>query len=934
MGVQNLPVKAGDRVFLIDGSGFIFRAYHALPPLTRAGDGLPIGAVSGFCNMLFKLTEELKAGDRPTHIAVIFDAAAKTFRNEIYSDYKANRPPPPEDLIPQFPLCRDASKAFGLDAIEMLGFEADDLIATYTKQALALGAEVRIYSSDKDLMQLLQDGVTMVDPLKNKFMGIPEAHDKFGVDPKRIPYVQALSGDSIDNIPGVPGIGVKTAALLIQEFGDLENLLNNADKIPQKKRRENLIEFSDKARLSYELVLLKDDIKTETPLEALGFKEPDLAEVTEFLNKMELKTLTKRVTAKLKGEGAFIQPLQNDLFASLTSGAEAKPIKPETNFELITTQAQLDQLLAMIETNRHFVFDLETTGLHIMTSDIVGIAISCGSDHGVYIPLCHDEGEQLDLNKVLSQLKPYFENQQFLKIAHNIKYDAAILKRYDIDVNCYDDTMVMSFCLYGGKHRHNMDALSERYLNHTPISFEEIAGKGKNQKTFNQISLDTALNYAAEDANVTYRLWELFKHDLIAQKQHHIYQSIERKMPAIVCTMERNGFLVDTEILKSLSSDFEAESDILKAQIYKIAGTEFNIASPKQIGEVLFTNLSISASTGKQKKTATGQAATGADILEELAAEGHEIADLILKWRALQKLKSTYCDALQQHALNETNRVHSSFHLTGAATGRFSSSDPNLQNIPIKTPEGRKIREAFISSPDYSIVAADYSQIELRILAHIADIPVLKDSFKQGEDIHARTASEVFCVPLDQVTSEIRRNAKAVNFGIIYGISAFGLARQLKVSQADAKSYIDAYFERLPQVKDYMQQTKEFARVHEYVMTPFGRKIWVKDINSKNYSLRSFSERAAINAPIQGAAADTIKLAMIDADQLLKDKFPAVKMLSQVHDELIFEVPDKLVNDFSEQLKALMVQAPLKHHALSVPLVVDIGVGKNWGEVH
>ncbi len=937
------PVTAGDRLFLIDGSGFIFRAYHALPPLTRASDGLPLGAVSGFCNMLFKLTEEMKGADKPTHIAVIFDASSKTFRNDIYPEYKANRPPPPEDLIPQFPLCRDATRAFGIDAVEMLGFEADDLIATYAKQAAAKGAEVRIYSSDKDLMQLIGDTIKLVDPLKNKFMGVSEAFEKFGVDPIRIPFVQALAGDSIDNVPGVAGIGLKTAALLIQEFGDLENLLNNAHKIPQQKRRENLIADTEKARLSYKLVILKDDVETEKSIDDFGFREPNLAEVTEFLTKMELKTLSKRVHARLTpAEHMIVDALpvnppknfQNDLFGDLTT-----PQTPHnhtvknTHYELITTEEQFTKLLNLIEKTGHFVFDTETTGLNIMTAELVGIAISCGINHGVYIPLTHDVGEQLNRDTVLNALKPYFASSQFLKIAHNIKYDAGILKTYGVDINCFDDTMLMSFALYGGKHRHNMDYLSETYLNHQTITFEDIAGKGKNQKTFNQIPLDIALNYAAEDAEVTYRLWDLFKTELIKQKQHAFYQSIERKMPLIVSDMERTGFLIDKDILQKLSTEFEIESDILKTKIFAIAGTEFNIASPKQIGEILFDTLKIET-TGKQKTTATGQAATGADILDDLAAEGHEIAELILKWRGLQKLKSTYCDSLQTHIDAKTGRVHSSFHLTGAATGRFSSSDPNLQNIPIKTAEGRKIREAFKSDAGFSIVAADYSQIELRILAHIADIPLLKQAFIQGEDIHARTASEVFNIPLEQVTSDIRRKAKAVNFGIIYGMSNFGLAQQLKIPQSEAKSYIDSYFARLPEVKTYMQITKEFAHKNHYVMTPFGRKIWFKDIESKNYSLRAFSERAAINAPIQGAAADSIKYAMIDADIMLKTEFNDCKLLSQVHDELIFEVPDEKINDFTKRLKQIMQNAPLKYCALSVPLVVEIGVGKNWDEAH
>ncbi|MEM6603410.1 MAG: DNA polymerase I [Pseudomonadota bacterium] len=936
--VQDNPIKAGDRLFLIDGSGFIFRAYHALPALSRQSDGLPVGAVSGFCNMLFKLREELKSETQPTHIAVIFDAGSVTFRNEIYTEYKAHRPPPPEDLIPQFSLCREATQAFGLKSIEMAGYEADDLIATYAKYASQMGAEVRIYSSDKDLMQLVDQNIYMIDPMKNKVIQREQVFEKFGVYPESVIDVQALTGDSTDNIPGVPGIGVKTAAQLIHEYGDLENLLKNAEQIKQKKRRENILEYAELAKVSRELVTLKQDVPVEVSLVEMELRDISPDDVLPFLEKMEFNTLTKRVRAKLGQSGHNIEasahiaaPLQQDLFggASVNPVLEAK----DNIYQSITDIEALEAYIKEIEKTGYVAFDTETTGLEIASAELVGIALSHKAGEAVYIPLQHKtEDKQIPLEDALQLLRPVLSAPHILKIGQNLKYDLSIMARYDVDITPIDDTMLLSFAMRGGKHRHNMDELSQIYLDHTPISYESVCGKGKQKITFDYVLLDQATSYAAEDADITLRLWHIFSHDVIAQKRKNFYEMIERKMPHIVASMERNGIAVDSRSLEEISERFGLESEDIAQKIYDISGKEFNIASPKQLGEVLYDHMGLEV-PGKKKTTATGQAATGVDVLEGLAAEGHEIADYILKWRGLQKLKSTYADSLVDHINPKTGRVHTSFNLTGAATGRFSSSDPNLQNIPIKTEEGRLIRQAFIPKEGYKILSADYSQIELRLLAHIADVPMLKEAFAKGEDIHARTASEVFGVPIDAIDSSLRRKAKAVNFGIIYGISAFGLARQLKIPQSEAKHYIDTYFERLPQIKHYMDVTKERAKQQGYVETLYGRPIYIKDIQTRNYMQRSFAERAAINAPIQGTAADVIKLAMIDVYKYLM-RHSNIKMLLQIHDELLFEVPEGEIALFSEKVKTIMEAAPLKRHNLTVKPIVEVGCGKNWDEAH
>lgn len=932
-----MSLDKGDRVCLIDGSAYIFRAYHALPPLSRS-DGTPIGAVSGFCNMLFKLTEELKGDARPTHIAVIFDAGSKTFRNEIYSDYKAHRPPPPEDLIPQFALCRKATEAFGIKSIEMVNYEADDLIATYAKLATEKGIKVDIYSSDKDLMQLVNDDITLVDPMKNKRIGREQVFEKFGVYPDKVCDVQALAGDSSDNIPGVAGIGIKTAAELINSFGDLETLLKNAETIKQNKRRENLIAYSDMARISYKLVCLKGDVEVKTTLDECEINHPDIGVVGEFLRQMELNSLLKRITARMSPSDivtpppASVVPMgQGDLFGGILDTPKRECDK---NYKAITEISELKTYIDKIYSVGHVAFDTETTSLQSMTAKLVGVSLSVEEDEGVYIPLGHKSDEkQIPLAEALSLLRPMLADDSILKIGHNIKYDMNVIAKYDCKINAYDDTMVISFCLYGGKHRHNMDELSQIYLEHIPISYDSVTGTGRDRKCFSEVAISDATLYAAEDSDITLRLWKLLKPRLIKEKKLWLYETIERKMPALVATMEQNGILVDKDKLKELSKRFAEEAEILAQKIYTLAGMQFNIASPKQMGEVLFNHMKIEQS-GKKKKTATGQMSTGADILEELALEGHEIAELILAWRSVQKLKSTYSDAIPEHIVPETGRVHTAFHLTGAATGRFSSTDPNVQNIPIRTPEGRLIRQCFIAPEGKSIISADYSQIELRLLADIAGVKMLQQAFTEGQDIHTRTASEIFSVPIADVTSDIRRKAKAVNFGIIYGISAFGLARQLKTPQSEAKDYIDRYFAHFPEIKNYMEQTKILAKDKGYVETLFGRRIHIKEIDARNFALRANAERAAINAPIQGSAADIIKLAMIDSDKFIAHQFSDAKLLLQIHDELLFEVPTEKTEIFCQKIKKIMENAPLDYRNFTVKPVVETGFGKNWDEAH
>lgn len=954
-----------DHVFLVDGSSYIFRAYHALPPLTRPRDGMPVGAVAGFCNMLWKLlrnSKDIVAGVKPTHIAVIFDHSATTFRNEIYDQYKAHRPDTPEDLRPQFSLIREAVRAFSVACIEQQGFEADDLIATYTRLAQLAGARVTIIGSDKDLMQLVTPNVMMVDTMKNKHIGIDEVKDKFGVLPEKVVDVQALAGDSVDNIPGIPGIGVKTAAQLITEYGDLETLLSKAHEIKQKKRRENLIEYADQARLSRRLVELKQDVELITPPNAMSVRDFDGKAAIAFLKDMQFSTLTKRV-----GEASSIDPatvriaqethakmqdvaetFDNDEKGSLTPldlteyQQTAIPTIPFDRlvYETVTTLPRLEEWLREATATGHVAIDTETTSLDAMQADLVGVSLAIMPGKACYIPLDHktigdllgggEKPTQIPFNAALACLKPMFEDPSILKIGQNLKYDALLLSRYDIAIYPFDDTMLISYALDAGKGGHGMDVLAERWLHHETISFKQIAGTGKAQVTFDYVALDEATAYAAEDADVTLRLWMLLKPRLVAEGMMSVYEILERPMIDILVNMEQRGITIDRALLAKLSGEFAQKMAQLETDIHILAEGPFNLASPKQLGDILFTKMGLPGG----KKTKTGAWSTSAQVLDELAAEGHELPKNIVAWRQLAKLKSTYSDALPGFIHPDTKRVHTSYSLASTSTGRLSSSEPNLQNIPIRTEEGRKIRQAFIAKDGCQLLSADYSQIELRVLAHIADIPQLKQAFDDGLDIHAMTASEMFATPIEGMDPMVRRRAKAINFGIIYGISAFGLANQLGIGRSEAKEYIDTYFKRFPGIQDYMGETKAFAHQHGYVETLFGRRVHYPEINTKTPNHRAFHERAAINAPIQGSAADIIRRAMIRMDSALKHANLSAKMLLQVHDELIFEVIDSEIDVTIPVVTKVMMEAPIPSLTFSVPLKVDARAAKNWDDAH
>jgi DNA polymerase I len=953
-------IKAGDHLYLIDGSGYIFRAYHALPPLTRKSDGMPMGAVSGFCNMLNKLLQDTRAADQPSHFAVILDASSKTFRNEIYPEYKANRSETPEDLVPQFPLIREAVKAFNVPCIEMEGFEADDIIATYARQAEAIGAKVTIVSSDKDLMQLVGPGIEMYDTMKNRRIGEPEVFEKFGVGPERVIDVQALAGDSTDNVPGVPGIGVKTGALLINEYGDLDTLLENASEIKQIKRRENLIEFADLARISRTLVTLEVNVPVKKPLSELVVNDIDAEVLIGFLKSMELTTLTRRI-----GERFAIDP--DTIGATGASGEDNNPEIPSENlstgasptvvaeliradvssltskstaYETVTTVEKLQLWVDKAFDHGAVSVDTETTSLDAMQADLVGISLCVEMGKACYIPLGHRSGEgldfsgdtidQIDLSVALDLLRPLLKDRSVLKIGQNLKYDALILSRYDVELHPLDDTMLMSYALDAGRGNHGMDELSQHHLGHTPIPFKQIAGTGKSKITFDLVPIDKATEYAAEDADITLRLYEVLRPRLISEKKKTLYETLERPLVPVLMKMEREGIKVDRTVLARLSGDFAQTMAGLEAEIHQLAGEHFNIASPKQLGEVLFDKMSLEGG----KKTKTGAWATGADVLEGLAAQGHDLPIKVLNWRQLAKLKNTYTDALPKFINPQTGRVHTSYSLAATTTGRLSSNEPNLQNIPIRTAEGRKIRAAFIADSGNKLISADYSQIELRVLAHIADITSLKQAFADGLDIHAMTASEMFNVAIEGMDASIRRRAKAINFGIIYGISAFGLANQLGISRSEAKNYIDTYFERFPGIQDYMESTKEFCRANGYVETIFGRQVHYPDINSKNPAHRGFIERAAINAPIQGSAADIIRRAMIKMPEALAQARLKARMLLQVHDELIFEAPDSGAEEVIKVVSTTMENACAPALSLSVPLKVDARAADNWEEAH
>ena len=925
----------GHHIHLIDGSGFIFRAYHALPPLTRKSDGLPVGAVSGFCNMLFKMIEDQKGSDAPTHLVVVFDAKGKTFRSDIYPEYKMNRPPTPEDLIPQFPLTRDATRAFGLACIEEVGFEADDIMATLAVQAREAGARVTIVSSDKDLMQLVGDGVEMYDAMKNKRIGREQVEEKFGVGPERVIDVQSLAGDSVDNVPGAPGIGIKTAALLINEYGDLDSLLERAGEIKQPKRRESLIDNANQIRTSRELVTLKTDMQMDCTFEDFEVRAPNPDTVLGFLADMEFRTMSARIANKL-GVSAPVIDIPNG--ARVNAPKEQVPFD-SSKYECVRDASELNRWVHKIYECGYVAVDTETTGLNEMIVDLVGICLSVKAGEACYIPLSHKGGEddlfggsslvegQMNLDEALKILRPVLQDTSIIKIGQNMKYDAKIFARYEVAIAPVDDTMLLSYALNGGKHNHGMDYLSERYLEHKPISIKTVLGAGKSAITFDKVGIDDAVKYAAEDADITLRLWQLFKPQLHSVGVTKVYETLERPLIPVLAEMEMHGIRVDRDTLSRMSNNFAQSMSGLEAEIYELAGQSFNVGSPKQLGEILFDKLELPGG----KKGKTGAYGTGVDVLEDLAAEGYDLPTRVLDWRQMSKLKSTYTDALQTHINPNTGRVHTSYVISGASTGRLSSTDPNLQNIPIRSDAGRKIREAFIADEGNVLLSLDYSQIELRILAHIAKIDSLKQAFHEGQDIHALTASQMFNVPLENMDPMVRRQAKAINFGVIYGISGFGLARNLRIPRKEAQAFIDTYFERFPGIRNYMDETVTFAKENGFVQTLFGRKIHTSEINAKGPQA-GFAKRAAINAPIQGSAADVIRRAMIQMPKAIAH-LPA-KMLLQVHDELIFEVPESAVEETTNIVRRIMENASEPVVKLDVPLVVDAGTGKNWADAH
>ncbi len=918
----------GDLLYLIDGSGYIFRAFYALPPLTRKSDGMPVGAVSGFCNMLYKFLYETKKTEiKPTHIAVIFDSARKNFRNEIYPDYKANRSETPEELIPQFDFIRQAVQAFSLPSIEMENYEADDLIATYTKEAVSQGAKVKIISSDKDLMQLVNEKVGMFDSMKDREIGVNEVKEKFGVTPDKVIDVQSLAGDSSDNIPGVPGIGVKTAAELINEFGSLSNLLEKAETIKQTKRRQTILENKDKALLSKKLVSLKLDVPVKSKLNEFEVKKIDKKKLISFLRNMEFSKLLQRIqdTDQLDFE---IEPEKN---------LNIKKIKIDRKkYKTIFSKEDLKDLILQANEKKFIIVDVETNSLDIKNAELVGISFCISEGEAFYIPLGHLNKEDSEINKqlstelVLKEIKNLLENKNIRKVGHNIKFDYRILRKYDIELNSIEDTMLLSYVLDSGLHRHGMDLLSELHLDHKTISFKDVAGTGKSQITFDKVHIEKASEYAAEDADVTYRLYQLFNERAIKDKILDVYETLEKPMIKILADMEELGIKVDIKILKDLSKQFEKNIKDLEKKIYVLSGEEFNIASTKQLGDILYKKLKIIGT----KKTKKGNYATNVNILEDLAFQGHELPKLILDWRQISKLKNTYTDNLVDFINSKTKRIHTSFLLAATNTGRLASSDPNLQNIPIKTSEGKEIRSAFITDKDKILISSDYSQIEMRILADLADVKELKKAFINNEDIHNITASQIFSTSEKSISDEMRRKAKAINFGIIYGISIYGLAKQISVSKEDADIFLKSYFKKFPEIKDYMNETIKFCRLNGYVKTVFGRKCHFPSINDKNHTIKSFQERAAINAPIQGSAADLLRLAMIKIDEKIKSKIIHSKMLLQIHDELVFECEKSEVKNEKKMISEIMSTASIPYHKFSIPLIVGINEGINWSDIH
>jgi len=921
-------IQKTDHFYLIDGSGYIFRAYYALPPLTRKSDGLPTGAVSGFCSMLFKLLEDSKSNEnlqKPTHFAVIFDSARKTFRNEIYSDYKANRSEAPDDLAPQFEYIRKSVLAFNLPSVDLLNYEADDLIATYVDQILKSGAKVTIVSSDKDLMQLYKKGVRIFDPMKNKFINEDDVFKKFGVDASKVIDVQALAGDSSDNIPGVPGIGVKTAAELINKYGTLEKLLKSTHEIKQNKRRETLIENQDKALISKELVTLKHDAPVDKELTEFKLKEIDKDKLYEFLREMEFNRLLSSVISAYGEPNLISKSEKQDTTES------PKPLNNK-NYYLINKVDEIDEWINEAEEIGEVAVDTETDSLNPNQANLVGISLSSKIGKACYIPVGHKSKKSLNIKEVLKKIKPLLEDPSIKKIGQNIKFDFIIFYKNGITLKSMEDTMLMSYVLDAGKNRHNMDTLSEIHLNHTPIKFKDLVGTGKKEINFSEVEVDKAKDYAAEDADVTYRLYKKFYKSLKSEKLFNIYEIFEKPLIKILAFMEIEGIKIDNKFLNSLSSKFEKKIEKIQNEIFKISKKDFNIASPKQLGEVIYNDLKIAG----LKKTKKGSFATSASVLEDLAFKGHQFAKLVLDWRQLSKLKNTYSDSLPEHLNPNTKRVHTSFLLAATTTGRLASSDPNLQNIPIKTEDGRDIRKAFIAEKDNVLISADYNQIEMRILADLADVKELKKAFKNNEDIHSLTASQIFNVDIKKVDKDQRRKAKAINFGIIYGISQYGLAKQINVSNHEAEEFLNAYFAKFPEIKIYMDNTIKFCRKSGYVNNIFGRRSHFNSINDKNFNVRNFQERAAINAPIQGSASEIMRLAMIRIDKKLKDeKSIKSKMILQIHDELIFEVKKSEIKKMMKIIKDEMVSvADSDYHSFSIPLTVDINSGNNWGELH
>jgi len=959
--------KNAPRLFLIDGSGYIFRAYHALPPLTRASDGMSVGAVAGFCNMLWKFLEEMKASEAPTHLAVIFDKSEITFRNKLYPEYKAHRPPAPEDLVPQFPLIRDATRAFNLPCIEMGGFEADDLIATYARQAAASGATVKIISSDKDLMQLIVDDVIQLyDPMKNRALGPEAVLEKFGVTPDKVIDVQALIGDSVDNVPGAPGIGPKTAAELMATFGSLDSILERANEIKQPKRRETLINHADQIRLSRQLVTLADDVPVEEKWESFALGEPEASTLLQFLDTMEFRTLARRVREHFAKERGV------EIVASYAAGAPAAalaasaptavsgpvPVHVETEFKrdaykVVRELAALEAYIARARENGVVSVDTEADGFDAARAELVGVSLSLGANDAIYVPLAHrgadpragelfaseidapaasapaPQGEQIALAAALNALKLVLEDASVLKVGLNVKWDIALFAKHGVTLAAYDDPMLISYALFGGLDPHDKASLVEKHLGHGLTPLADVVGKGKAQVGFDLAPVDRAAIYSCEQADAALRLWRKLKPDLSRERLITVYETLERPLPPVLAAMEREGIKIDPSMLSQLSGDFAQRMLQYEQEAYGLAGREFNMGSPKQLGEILFDEMKLPGGS----KTKTGAWSTDATILEELAEE-HDLPRKLLDWRQLSKLRSTYTEALGQAINPRTGRVHTSYALASTTTGRLSSNDPNLQNIPIRTEEGRRIREAFIPEKGNVLVSADYSQIELRLLAHVADIPQLKQAFADGVDIHARTASEMFGVPVEGMPKEIRNNAKAINFGIIYGISAFGLARNLGIEREEASAYIKKYFERFPGIRDYMESTKAFARANGYVRTIFGRRIWVKGVQSKNPQERQFGERQAINAPLQGAAADIIRRAMVRLPGALADAGLQSRMLLQVHDELVFEAPAAEADALCALARKVMEAAPEPAVQLSVPLTVEAKAGATWGAAH